>query len=36
VVARADDGLVDFDEFFDLAARSAQFVDAFDAGRDAG
>ena len=36
LVDRDDDGLVDFDEFFDLAARSAQFVDAFDAGRDAG
>jgi len=36
LVDRDDDGLVDFDEFFDLATRSAQFVDAFDAGRDAG
>ena len=28
LVDRDDDGLVDFDEFFDLATRSAQFVDA--------
>ena len=28
LVDRDDDGLVDFDEFFDLAARSARFVDA--------
>ena len=33
LVDRDDDGLVDFDEFFDLATRSAQFVDA-DATRE--
>ena len=33
IVDRDDDGLVDFDEFFDLATRSAQFVDA-DATRE--